>query len=58
MSVSYTHLFLYDDAESYQVSGEEKEGLLRELKEAGCIYRGKVSLTHKDAMQKLLVKSR
>ena len=50
--------FLYDDAESYQVSGEEKEGLLRELKEAGCIYRGKVSLTHKDAMQKLLVKSR
>lgn len=49
--------FLYDDADSYQVSEEQRAQLIRELKEAGCIYRGKVSLTHKDAMQKLLVKS-
>lgn len=50
--------FLYEDAQSYQVSEEERKQLLDKLKEAGCIYRGKVSLTHKDAMQKLLVKSR
>lgn len=50
--------FLYEDTDSYQVSEEERNQLVRELKEAGCIYRGKVSLTHKDAMQKLLVKSR
>ena len=50
--------FLYDDADSYEVSPEDREELLRELKEAGCIYRRKVSLTQKDAMQKLLAKSR
>lgn len=50
--------FLYDDVDSYEVSQEDREELLRELKEAGCIYRKKVSLTQKDAMQKLLAKSR
>lgn len=50
--------FLYDDAQSYEVTEGEREELLKELKEAGCVYRKKVSLTHKDAMQKLLVKSR
>ena len=36
---------------------EDRERILKNLKEAGCIYRKKVSLTHKDALQKLLVKS-
>lgn len=49
--------FLYDDTDSYQVSDEERQQLIKELKEAGCIYRGKVSLTHRDALQKLLVRS-
>ena len=49
--------FLYDDTESYQVAEEDRERILKNLKEAGCIYRKKVSLTHKDALQKLLVKS-
>ena len=42
---------------SYQVAEEDRERILKNLKEAGCIYRKKVSLTHKDALQKLLVKS-
>ena len=50
--------FLYEDAQSYQVPEEERKLLLEKLKEAGCVYRGKVSLTHKEAMKKLLVKSR
>lgn len=50
--------FLYDDAQSYEVTEGEREELLKELKEAGCVYRKKVSLTHRDAMQKILVKSR
>lgn len=50
--------FLYDDADSYQVTEEERKQLIKELKEAGCIYRKKVSLTHKDTLQKILVKSR
>lgn len=49
--------FLYDDADSYEVTQSDREELLRELKEAGCIYRKKVSLTHRDAMQRLLAKS-
>lgn len=49
--------FLYDDTDSYLVSEEAREGIQKQLKEAGCIYRKKVSLTHKDALQKLLVKS-
>ena len=49
--------FLYDDTESYQVAEEDRERILKNLKEAGCIYRKKVSLTHKEALQKLLVKS-
>ena len=48
---------MYDDTDSYQVSDEERLQLIKELKEAGCIYRGKVSLTHRDALQKLLVRS-
>lgn len=50
--------FLYDDTESYQVLEEKRTELLGKLKEAGCIYRKKVCLTHKDVMQKLLVKSK
>ncbi|MBM6684526.1 DEAD/DEAH box helicase family protein [Faecalicatena contorta] len=49
--------FLYDDTDSYEVTQSDREELLRELKEAGCIYRKKVSLTHRDAMQRLLAKS-
>lgn len=49
--------FLYDDADSYEVTQSDREELLRKLKEAGCIYRKKVSLTHRDAMQRLLAKS-
>lgn len=49
--------FLFDDAGSYHVPEEDRQQILRELKEAGCIFRGKVSLTHKDVLQKLLVKS-
>ena len=49
--------FLYDDTDSYLVSEEARERIQKQLKEAGCIYRKKVSLTHKDALQKLLVKS-
>lgn len=49
--------FLYDDADSYEVTQSDREELLRELKEAGCIYRKKVSLTHRDTMQRLLAKS-
>ncbi len=48
--------FLYDD-HSYQVSDSQKQQLLNQLKEAGCIYRKKVTLTKKEAMQKLLAKS-
>ena len=48
--------FLYDDMESYQVPEEKRTALLKKLKEAGCIYRKKVCLTHKDVMQKILVK--
>ena len=50
--------FLYDDMESYQVPEEKRTALLKKLKEAGCIYRKKVCLTHKDVMQKILVKSK
>ena len=50
--------FLFDDADSYQVPEESREELVRELKKAGCIYRGRVSLTQQDALQKLLAKSR
>ena len=49
--------FLYDATDSYEVTQSDREELLRELKEAGCIYRKKVSLTHRDAMQRLLAKS-
>lgn len=49
--------FLFDDADSYAVLEEDRRQVLRELKEAGCIFRGKVSLTQKDVLQKLLVKS-
>lgn len=49
--------FLYDDAASYSVSDSERQKLARELKEAGCIHRKKVTLTQTDALQKLLVKS-
>lgn len=49
--------FLYDDVDSYPVPPEKRQQLMKELKEAGCIYRKKVTLTQKEAMQKLLVKS-
>ena len=50
--------FLCDDTDSYQIPEEKRTALLKKLKEAGCIYRKKVCLTHKDVMQKLLVKSK
>ncbi len=50
--------FLYEDSESYSVPEEERKQLEKELREAGCVERGRVSLTHKDAFQKLLMKSR
>ena len=49
--------FLYDDADSYSVPAETRQQLMKDLKEAGCIYRKKVTLTQKEAMQKLLAKS-
>ena len=50
--------FLFDDADSYQVLESQRQQILAELKEAGCISRKKVSLTQKEAMEKLLAKSR
>ncbi len=50
--------FMYEDADSYEVPDEQRQQLHKALKEAGCIYRKKVTLTHKEDMQKLLVKSR
>ncbi|MGI6007268.1 MAG: DEAD/DEAH box helicase family protein [Ruminococcus sp.] len=49
--------FLFEDTESYQVTEEKRQQIVKELKEAGCIYRKKVSLTHREALRKLLVKS-
>ena len=49
--------FFYDDADSYRVFEAQRQQLLQELKEAGCIYRKRVTLTKKEAMQKLLAKS-
>lgn len=49
--------FFYDDADSYRIFEVQRQHLLQELKEAGCIYRKKVILTKKEAIQKLLAKS-
>lgn len=49
--------FFYDDTDSYRVFEVQRQQLLQELKEAGCIYRKKVTLTKKEAIQKLLAKS-
>lgn len=48
---------LYEDTESYRMEEEQREALIQQLKEAGCIYRKKVTLTRKEALQKLLAKS-
>ena len=50
--------FLFDDKDSYPVLEDGRRELIKRLKEAGCIERGKVCLTHREAMEKLLVKSR
>ncbi len=49
--------FLYDDMDSYQISVQQRDQLLNELKEAGCIHKKRVILTQNEALQKLLVKS-
>ena len=49
--------FLYDYADAYRVSDVQRQQLIQELREAGCIYRKQVVLTKKEAIQKLLVKS-
>ena len=41
--------FLFDDADSYQILEGQRQQILAELKEAGCISRKKVSLTQKEA---------
>ncbi len=49
--------FLYKDTESYMVSEQERQELLRILKDGGCICRKKVSLTRQEEMRKILAKS-
>lgn len=49
--------FLFEDTKSYQVSHEEREKLIKRLKEAGCIHRNRVSLTGGEELSRLLVKS-
>ena len=50
--------FLYDDTNSYEVTDQQRQELLKKLKEANCIYRKEITLTHEKELQKLLVKSR
>lgn len=50
--------FLFEDADSYQVSEPQRQLLINKLKEENCIYRKKVTLTHNEELQKLLVKSK
>ena len=50
--------FLFDDTDSYEVTQEQRQQILKELKLADCIYRKKVTLTHTEEIQKILVKSR
>ena len=49
--------FLYEDAASYTAAPEQRQALLRLLKEAGCIRRRRVVLTQTEAHRKLLMKS-
>ena len=48
---------LFDDTQSYSITEQQRQQLVKQLRESGCIYRQRVVLTKTDALQKLLLKS-